>query len=201
MTPTIWGGTLASHKQRLREHIVRTAADLIGERGNTAVPMSVLARRAGIARATLYNHFPDFERVLAALVAHEVTQFRLRLDRQLADAPNPTERLRRYVYATYHWATQTRRPRRADPNPARKRPPQVIATMHEPLTELREILTTILTDGITTGDFPTDIDPAVYADIILKLVLEPLPATAHSRTTVRNQLLQFIHRGLTAPPG
>jgi AcrR family transcriptional regulator len=37
--------------------------------------MTALARRSGVARATLYNYFPDVEQVLEALVAAQVSQF------------------------------------------------------------------------------------------------------------------------------
>ncbi len=109
MAPSIWSDSLATHKQRLREHIVGTAGELLAERGLGGVSMSLLAQRAGIARATLYNHFPDFERVLAALVADEVARFRVQLDRHLADASDPVERLRRYLVAVHDWATNLRR--------------------------------------------------------------------------------------------
>ncbi|MEN3307839.1 MAG: hypothetical protein V7603_4041 [Micromonosporaceae bacterium] len=202
MAPHTWTESLTIHKQRTREHILATAADLIAERGATDVSMSLLANRAGIARATLYNHFPDLERVLAALVAHEVALFLVQLDRHLVDAPDPVERLRRFLEATYRWATRQRRqrPPRTHRSPSRKLPPQVIAAMHEPVADLRAVLTAILTDGITTGDFPADIHPRLHAELILKLVLDPIAGPERSQTAARDQLVRFVHRGLTAPP-
>jgi AcrR family transcriptional regulator len=154
---------------------------------------------AGVARATLYNHFPDLERVLAALVAHEVAAFLVQLDRHLADAPDPAKRLCRYLHATHRWATQHRRqrPRLTRRAPSRKLPRQVIAAMHEPVTQLREVLTSILTDGVATGDFRTDVQPRVHAEFILKLVLDPIAVPERGQTAVRDQLVRFVHRGLT----
>jgi len=90
---TAWADTLSDHKRRQREHILRTAADLISERGVGEVAMSVLARRAGVARATLYNYFPDFEHVVAAVVADQAARFRRHLDQQLAATADPADRV------------------------------------------------------------------------------------------------------------
>jgi AcrR family transcriptional regulator len=205
MAPTIWTDSLATHKQRLRQHIVHTAAELLAERGLGEVSMSLLAQRAGIARATLYNHFPDFERVLAALVADQVARFRKQLDRHLADAPDPAERLRRYLLAVHDWAAQQRRQptKRADtPRPTSRNhalSPQVVATTHQPLGQLREILEQILVDAIASHAVHPDIDPGLHADLVLKLLLDPRqPTTGHTPSADRDQLVRFVLRGLAA---
>jgi len=209
MAPSIWSDSLATHKQRLREHIVGTAGELLAERGLGGVSMSLLAQRAGIARATLYNHFPDFERVLAALVADEVARFRVQLDRHLADASDPVERLRRYLVAVHDWATNLRRqPQKRPPRPAgrTRKPrlsPQVVAVTHEPLGQLHEILERILADAIARHAVHPDVDPGLHADLILKLLLDPrppTPAAAHPPGAERDQLVRFVLRGLTTRP-
>jgi AcrR family transcriptional regulator len=194
MAPSVWSDSLANHKQRLREHIIHTAADLVAELGTADVPMSLLARRAGIARATLYNYFPDFERVLTALVADQVARFRTHLDQQLATVSDPPERLRRYLLAVHRWSARQRqqRPATNHRDTTGKLSPHVIAAMHEPLTELRDVLTGILAAGVADRSFATDIDPSRHAGFILKLLLDPGSATGSPA-----QLLRFIERGLT----
>jgi AcrR family transcriptional regulator len=201
MAQSIWDDSIAGHKQRLREHILDTAADLIGEHGAADVPMALLARRAGIARATLYNYFPDFERVLSALVAHEVARLRTRLDRQPAGG-DPVARLHQYLTVVYDWAARQRQPRsRTTPRVARRKlAPSAIAAMHEPLAELRQILAGILADGVAAGGFPPDIHPGLHADLIHKILLDPAQATTQTPPVIRDQVLRFIHRGLTVSP-
>jgi AcrR family transcriptional regulator len=41
------------------DRIIDAALSLIGERGLGEVTMVEVARRAGVARQTLYNHYPD----------------------------------------------------------------------------------------------------------------------------------------------
>lgn len=194
MTPTVWEDSLTEHKRRQRAHILRVAADLIGEQGAANVAMSTLARRAGVARATLYNYFPDIERVLAAVVAEQAARFRTDLDHQLATAPDPARRLHRYLLAVHEWTARRDRSRGGHGNPGRKLSPQLSAVIHEPLAGLRALLATILADGIAGGVFARDIDPALHADFVFKLVTEPGTA----ETGARDQLVRFVERGLAA---
>jgi AcrR family transcriptional regulator len=57
--------------QNLREHLIATAARLIGERGTGALTVRDIAREAQVADGVLYNYFEDKEDLLAnALLAH-----------------------------------------------------------------------------------------------------------------------------------
>lgn len=54
---------------RTRERIIRAAVDLHGTVGPAATTMSAVAERAGVARATLYRHFPNDEALFVACSA------------------------------------------------------------------------------------------------------------------------------------
>ena len=57
---------------RTREALLRGAALAVTSSGSR-IAMAQVATAAGVAKATLYNHFRTREAVLAALVTHEVT--------------------------------------------------------------------------------------------------------------------------------
>jgi AcrR family transcriptional regulator len=57
--------------ERARSGILAAAADLVAAGGSGAVTMSSVARRAAVAKATVYNHFRDRAELLNALVATE----------------------------------------------------------------------------------------------------------------------------------
>ncbi len=194
MTRTIWEDSLSEHKLRQRAHILRVAADLVAEQGAAGVAMSTLARRAGVARATLYNYFPDIERVLTAVVADQAARFRSDLDQQLATAPDPAQRLHRYLLAVHQWTVRRDRSRGGHGNPSRKLSPHLSAVIHEPLAGLRALLATILADGAAHGIFACDIDPVLHAEFVFNLVTEPGTAEPEAR----DQLIRFIERGLSA---
>ncbi len=57
--------------ENLREHLIRTAARLLGERGSAGLAVRDIAREAQVADGALYNYFEDKEDLLAqALLAH-----------------------------------------------------------------------------------------------------------------------------------
>lgn len=58
---------------RTREAALAGARRVIAELGVRKASMADIAVRAGMAKATLYNHFRDKSEVVAALVVHEVT--------------------------------------------------------------------------------------------------------------------------------
>jgi AcrR family transcriptional regulator len=106
--PKIWDESVASHKVRLRAAIIDAAVQLVGERGRGDVPMSAVAERAGIGRATLYNYFPDLDHILAAHVADEFAAHHARLDAELAERPDPLERLSVVVHLTVEYTASAR---------------------------------------------------------------------------------------------
>jgi AcrR family transcriptional regulator len=57
--------------QRNRAAIVRAATEVMTSPGST-IAMPEIARRAGVAQATLYRHFPDRSALAAAVIAHQL---------------------------------------------------------------------------------------------------------------------------------
>ena len=57
--------------ERARAGILHAAADLVASGGPRAVTMAAVARRAAVAKATVYNHFRDRNELLLALLAHQ----------------------------------------------------------------------------------------------------------------------------------
>lgn len=56
---------------RARSEILGAAADLVADAGLRGVTMAALARRARVAKATVYNHFRDRDDVMRALLRTE----------------------------------------------------------------------------------------------------------------------------------
>src|SRR5258707_4274571 len=60
--------------ENLREHLIRTAARLLEQRGSAGLVVRDIAREAQVADGALYNYFEDKEDLLAqALLAHVAT--------------------------------------------------------------------------------------------------------------------------------
>ena len=62
---------MSGHKTRQTTRIVEAALQVIDQAGFSGVTMSSVAARAGVARQTIYNYFPDVESIVArALTEH-----------------------------------------------------------------------------------------------------------------------------------
>jgi len=192
-----WLASVAEHKRRTRARILDAAAELVATQGASGLVMTALARRSGVARATLYNYFPDVEQVLEALVAVQVGQFLADMERRLHGVRDAGERLRLAIAALVAWTEgqATRRPARArhggPPSPA------VVGRIHRPLAELREHLQTLVTAARDAGALPPDTDPALATRFVVALVLgtrEDLGRSGHPE--VARRLHDFILGGL-----
>ncbi|HTX00240.1 MAG TPA: TetR/AcrR family transcriptional regulator [Acidimicrobiales bacterium] len=60
--------------RRNRERVIQAATEAFAEEG-IAVPMDVIARRAGVGVGTIYRQFPTKESLYSAVVRHEMEQF------------------------------------------------------------------------------------------------------------------------------
>jgi AcrR family transcriptional regulator len=64
----------AERQQETRRRIVAATAALHAEVGPARTTVSEIARRAGVQRLTVYNHFPDDGELFAACQAHFATE-------------------------------------------------------------------------------------------------------------------------------
>lgn len=97
----------AESREDTRRRIVEATVELHRTEGPAATQISEIARRAGVQRVTVYNHFPDDHSLLAACSAHW---------RALHPAPDasaweavadPGERLRIALAELYAWYRET----------------------------------------------------------------------------------------------
>jgi AcrR family transcriptional regulator len=60
----------AESQRETRDRIARVAAELHEEKGVAHTTVAEIARRAGVTRLTVYNHFADLSELLPACAAH-----------------------------------------------------------------------------------------------------------------------------------
>ena len=60
----------AESQRETRDRIARTTAELHEEKGVAQTTVAEIARRAGVTRLTVYNHFADLSELLPACAAH-----------------------------------------------------------------------------------------------------------------------------------
>src|SRR5579859_3306520 len=57
-----------------REQLLDVTVRLIAERGFHAISIEAVSARAGVTRATVYNHFRDLHQLLEAVIARETAR-------------------------------------------------------------------------------------------------------------------------------
>ncbi|USQ95985.1 TetR/AcrR family transcriptional regulator [Caulobacter sp. RL271] len=77
------------------EAILDAAVEVIGERG-LAAPMEAIARRAGVSKQTVYNHYGSKADLMRALMTRRVESITASL-REPGAVDNPTEALEAYA--------------------------------------------------------------------------------------------------------
>ena len=93
----------AESQQATRARIAAAAAALHEEVGVGKTTVADIARRAGVQRLTVYNHFPDLDALLPACTAHFLAEHpRPDLGAVLA-LTDPVERLRTALTLLYGW--------------------------------------------------------------------------------------------------
>jgi AcrR family transcriptional regulator len=93
----------AETQQATRTRIAAAAAALHEEVGVAKTTVADIARRAGVQRLTVYNHFPDLHALLPACSAHWLAEHP-RPDLGAAFAlEDPAERLRTVLTLLYGW--------------------------------------------------------------------------------------------------
>jgi AcrR family transcriptional regulator len=97
----------AEAQQATRERIAAAAVALHEEVGFAKTTVADIARRAGVQRLTVYNHFPDLDALLPACTAHWRAEHPMpELDAAVA-LEDPVERLRAALTLLYGWYRET----------------------------------------------------------------------------------------------
>ena len=97
----------AAAQQQTRERIVAATMELHKEVGPALTTVAEVARRAGVQRLTVYNHFPDEAELFGACQAHWMQLHPLPDLAAAMAADDPAERVRATLRGYYHWYRET----------------------------------------------------------------------------------------------
>jgi AcrR family transcriptional regulator len=97
----------AESQRETRDRIARTAAELHEEKGVAQTTVAEIARRAGVTRLTVYNHFADLSELIPACAAHHAALHPLPDLGEILALEDPRERVRAALAAIYSWYRET----------------------------------------------------------------------------------------------
>jgi AcrR family transcriptional regulator len=87
------GGTRAAETAARKQRLLSAATALAAEGGYDAVQMRDVAARAEVALGTLYRHYSSKDQLLLALLAHQASTLRERLDQRPPRGDAPADRV------------------------------------------------------------------------------------------------------------
>jgi len=152
--PKLWTGTLETHRREVRTAVIAATTALVADHGLRGVTMSRIASEAGIGRATLYKYFPDVETILSEWHQDQVAGHLTQLQAIRSHPGTARDRLTKVLEAFAHMT------RAAAQHSAAA---DLVASLHagdrlsKPETELRELLTGLIEEGVEAGDLRDDV--------------------------------------------
>lgn len=100
--PRISASSVAEHRARQQEAILAATRDLLAE-GHADVPsLAEVARRAGMARPSIYQYYSSREELLDAVIAEMFPRWSAYVTGRMAAEPDPGARAMTYVEANLH---------------------------------------------------------------------------------------------------
>jgi AcrR family transcriptional regulator len=97
----------AESQRETRDRIAKTAAKLHEEKGVARTTVAEIARRAGVTRLTVYNHFADLSELIPACAGHYETLHPLPDFAEILELEDPSERTRSALAQLYGWYRET----------------------------------------------------------------------------------------------
>lgn len=166
MTPPSEKPELAADGASTDDRIIHAALSLIAHNGLGAVTMMKVAETAGVSRQTLYNHYPDVDRIVAEAIGRHNRESIQMLETSLSVVGHPEgklEQLVRHVVslgAHAHHAPGIEHGLSADAR-------ATLSEYNDALNRcVREVLEQGQQDGVFRQDLTPDIDVALIRHML-----------------------------------
>ncbi|MCX4473645.1 TetR family transcriptional regulator [Micromonospora sp. NBC_01655] len=172
--------------------LLRTACDVITERGLANTRTADVAQAAGVSQALVFYHFATKERLLAQAFEYAVEQDLARLDAVIRSSASPLVKLRRMLKLYAPTGRSTSWSMWIDGWSESLRAPELEKVSRRLDLRWREDLTAVISDGVREGTFECA-DPAGAAWRI-NAVMDGLAVqlAVHERVISRRQSAEWI---------
>lgn len=172
--------------------LLRTACDVIAERGLANTRTADVAEAAGVSQALVFYHFATKDRLLAQAFAYAVEQDLARLDTVMRSTAPPLTKLRRMLRLYTPAGRSTSWSMWIDGWAESLRTPELEKVSRRLDLRWRQDLTTVISDGVADGTFDCP-DPAGAAWRI-NAVMDGLAVqlAVHERVLTRRQIGEWV---------
>jgi TetR/AcrR family transcriptional regulator, cholesterol catabolism regulator len=188
-----------------RQRIIDSAATAFASRGVAATTVRQIADEVGILSGSLYHHFESKEAIVEAIISPYLDELRQRYREALAGAADPPSRLRDLVGASL--ATAAAHPQATEiyQNEVNYlRGFERFAFLPDVQREVRAAWLGVISAGVATGAFRSDVDPPVFYRLIRDAVWLSVrwfsPSADYPVSRLADQCTAVFLNGLTARP-
>jgi AcrR family transcriptional regulator len=174
------------------DDILRTASDVIAERGLGNTRTADVARAAGVSQALMFYHFESKDRLLAQAFAWAADQELTRIDSILDDPGPPLHKLRKLLRWYAPSGTARSWPMWVDYWAESMRNRELEKVSRRLDLRWKEALAEVITLGVKDGDFECE-DPTGAAWRLIALIDGlAVQATVHPRSATKKQMLDWV---------
>ena len=184
------GAKPASSQRR----ILDAAYTLVEERGMADVTMTAVAERAGVSRQTLYNNHPNVESVILAYLLTEISEVSAQLRISLSMMGDPVAQLRSFI----HGAVERFAKRDIQMSMTYVMSPASAKLIDQGVNSIREVLETVINEGIESGDFTTRLSAERTSVLIFQMLggIAHMMTSTSDRRALADDVFEVLFKGL-----
>ena len=189
------GSRLDARVARTRAVVLDAAIDLLAERGYSGFSVEGVVERTGVAKTTLYRHWPTRDDLLAAVIGQ------LGGTGQLPDTGSVRQDLldffARRVQAAHRWQWERCMPALVE---AAARHPELAAMIARLTAQALSQVETLIRRGIERGEIRPGINPELAASALMgplvfrRLLLQEAPTSQRVSTVI-----DLVMQGISQP--
>jgi AcrR family transcriptional regulator len=95
--PKISAPSIVEHRELRRQQLISAALELALGEGAEAVTVAAVAKKAGLARSSIYEYFASSADLIADLILEELDYYSNRLAAAIVDATDPFEKIEHWI--------------------------------------------------------------------------------------------------------
>ena len=184
-------------RRKNRADVVTAASAMFAEQGFHGTSMRDLGKKLGLMGSSLYSHVVSKDELLVDVVRAASSRFQSLADEVATMPGTATERLSRLVHGHLQILVEDPHQARTFLNETRFLPELERNTAVAMFDRYQQVFRDVLNAGRTSGEFRTDLDMHLAANLVLSL-LNGTPRWFHSDGVLNTQsLASAVHNLLT----
>jgi len=95
--PKISAPSIHEHRELRRQQLINAALELAVDGGAGAITVAAVAKKAGLARSSIYEYFASSADLIADLILEELDYYSKRLTHAIVDVNDPFEKIEHWI--------------------------------------------------------------------------------------------------------